>query len=105
MARRIPGREFDVHDFDTRRASKCWLADGKTITTGLASAYLAVELTKFVPDLQVKTGDAFALPLAVGRWGCFLNGCCYFRLPIFPRFWASARVRASHTVQLCCITR
>jgi phosphatidylglycerol---prolipoprotein diacylglyceryl transferase len=61
--------------------STAWLADGKTITTGLATAYLAVELTKFVLGIHVKTGDTFALPLAlalaVGRWGCFFNGCCY----------------------------
>jgi phosphatidylglycerol:prolipoprotein diacylglycerol transferase len=58
-----------------------WLADGKTIITGLAGAYLAVELTKLALGIRVKTGDSFALPLAlamtVGRWGCFFNGCCY----------------------------
>jgi phosphatidylglycerol:prolipoprotein diacylglycerol transferase len=55
--------------------------DGKTVVAGLAGAYLAVELTKRLLDVRVKTGDTFALPLAlamaVGRWGCFLNGCCY----------------------------
>jgi phosphatidylglycerol---prolipoprotein diacylglyceryl transferase len=58
-----------------------WLADGKTITTGLIFAYLAVEAAKWLLDVRVKTGDTFALPLAlalaVGRWGCFFNGCCY----------------------------
>jgi len=58
-----------------------WLADGKTIVTGLAGAYLAVELTKLTLDIRVKTGDSFAVPialaLAVGRWGCFFNGCCH----------------------------
>jgi phosphatidylglycerol---prolipoprotein diacylglyceryl transferase len=58
-----------------------WLADGKTVTTGLAGAYLAVELTKLALGVRTKTGDTFALPLAlalaVGRWGCFCNGCCY----------------------------
>ncbi len=58
-----------------------WLRDGKTITTGLIGAYLAVELTKLALGIPVKTGDTFALPLAValvvGRWGCFFNGCCY----------------------------
>jgi len=58
-----------------------WLADGKTIITGLAGAYLAVELAKLALGIHVKTGDSFALPLAlamaVGRWGCFFNGCCY----------------------------
>jgi phosphatidylglycerol---prolipoprotein diacylglyceryl transferase len=57
-----------------------WLADGKTITTGLIGAYLAVEATKWALGVTVKTGDSFALPLAaavaVGRWGCFFNGCC-----------------------------
>jgi phosphatidylglycerol:prolipoprotein diacylglycerol transferase len=58
-----------------------WLADGKTITTGLIGAYLAVELAKWLMEIHVKTGDTFALPLAcalvVGRWGCFCNGCCH----------------------------
>ncbi len=58
-----------------------WLADGKTITTGLMAAYVAVELAKLALGIAVKTGDTFALPLAlalaVGRWGCFFNGCCY----------------------------
>jgi len=58
-----------------------WVNDGKTIVAGLIGAYLAVELTKWALDVHVKTGDTFALPLAlalsVGRWGCFFNGCCY----------------------------
>jgi phosphatidylglycerol:prolipoprotein diacylglycerol transferase len=58
-----------------------WLADGKTVTTGLIGAYVAVELAKLALGIRVKTGDAFALPLAlalaVGRWGCFFHGCCY----------------------------
>ena len=57
-----------------------WLADGKTITTGLAGAYVMVEITKLALGVRVKTGDGYALPLAaalaVGRWGCFFNGCC-----------------------------
>jgi len=57
-----------------------WLADGKTITTGLIGAYLAVEIVKWLLGIRVKTGDSFALPLAIaiaiGRWGCFFNGCC-----------------------------
>jgi phosphatidylglycerol:prolipoprotein diacylglycerol transferase len=58
-----------------------WLGDGKTITTGLVGAYVGVELIKLVLGIRVKTGDDFAVPmalaLAVGRWGCFFNGCCY----------------------------
>jgi phosphatidylglycerol---prolipoprotein diacylglyceryl transferase len=67
-----------------------WLADGKTITTGLLGAYLAVEVTKSILDIRIKTGDAYALPLAlalaVGRWGCFFNGCCYGTATNLP--WA-----------------
>lgn len=58
-----------------------WIADGKTVTTGIAGAYAMVEITKWGMGIRVKTGDSFALPLAValaiGRWGCFFNGCCY----------------------------
>jgi phosphatidylglycerol:prolipoprotein diacylglycerol transferase len=58
-----------------------WFRDGKTITTGLVGAYLGVELAKIGLHIRVKTGDSFAIPLAlalaVGRWGCFFNGCCY----------------------------
>lgn len=58
-----------------------WLKDGKTIVAALIGAYLAVEAAKWLLDIRVKTGDTFALPLAlalaVGRWGCFFNGCCY----------------------------
>lgn len=58
-----------------------WLGDGKTLLTGIAGAYLAVEIAKLFAGIEVKTGDSFALPLAVslaiGRWGCFFNGCCF----------------------------
>jgi prolipoprotein diacylglyceryltransferase len=57
-----------------------WLTDGKTIMAGMAGAYLLVELAKLGLGIRAKTGDSFALPLAlamsVGRWGCFFNGCC-----------------------------
>jgi phosphatidylglycerol:prolipoprotein diacylglycerol transferase len=58
-----------------------WFRDGKTVTTGLVGAYLGVELAKIALNIRVKTGDSFAIPLAlaltVGRWGCFFNGCCF----------------------------
>ena len=65
-----------------------WLADGKTVVTGLAFGYLAVELTKLSLGVRVKTGDGLAFPLAlalaVGRWGCFCNGCCYGVVTTLP---------------------
>jgi prolipoprotein diacylglyceryltransferase len=67
-----------------------WAADGKTVTTGLIGAYIAVEFAKWTMNIRIKTGDSFALPLAlalaVGRWGCYFNGCCYGRESDLP--WA-----------------
>jgi phosphatidylglycerol---prolipoprotein diacylglyceryl transferase len=41
---------------------EAWLSDGKTLLTGLAGGYLAVEWTKWWLGVRVKTGDTFALP-------------------------------------------
>lgn len=67
-----------------------FFSDGKTITTGIAGAYLAVEFSKWMIGVRAKTGDAWALPMAVGmsvgRLGCFFNGCCYGAITRVP--WA-----------------
>jgi phosphatidylglycerol:prolipoprotein diacylglycerol transferase len=58
-----------------------WLADGKTILCGIVGGYFGVELAKWSLDVQIKTGDTFAVPVAVGvaigRVACFFGGCCY----------------------------
>jgi phosphatidylglycerol:prolipoprotein diacylglycerol transferase len=84
-----------------------WFNDGKTITMGLVGAYIAFELTKLVMGVHVKTGDTFALPLAlamaVGRWGCFFNGCCYgvpTDLPWGVAFSVDGRVVRCHPTQI-----
>jgi phosphatidylglycerol:prolipoprotein diacylglycerol transferase len=66
------------------RGSFCvqaWISDGKTILFGLVGGYLGVEAAKAVSGTQTKTGDSFAVPVAVaigiGRLGCFAGGCCY----------------------------
>jgi phosphatidylglycerol---prolipoprotein diacylglyceryl transferase len=65
-----------------------WAADGKTITTGLVGAYLSVEVVKLLLGIKAKTGDGLAVPLAIalaiGRWGCFVNGCCAGRETTLP---------------------
>lgn len=54
--------------------------EGKTILSGFAGGYLGVEVAKLLAGIKEKTGDAVAMPLAaavaVGRWGCYFNGCC-----------------------------
>lgn len=83
--------------------SAAWFSDGKTIVAGLGFAYLAVELTKLALDIRVKTGDTFALPLAlamtVGRFGCFVNGCCYGTPTSLP--WGVPFVQLDGRVLLC----
>ena len=58
-----------------------WTETGKTIVFGLAFGYLGVELAKYILNVKVKTGDSFAVPvsagIAIGRWSCFVGGCCY----------------------------
>jgi len=65
---------------------------GKTVIGGLAGGFIAVELAKKALGVTASTGDGFAvaLPLsqAVGRVGCFLEGCCYGRESGLP--WAIA---------------
>src|SRR5262245_30725970 len=71
---------FVIMGRDDWYAPAAWLADGKTVTTALIGAYLGIELAKLALHVRVKTGDSFAVPLAlalaVGRLGCFCNGCC-----------------------------
>ena len=42
-----------------------WLADGKTIMCGIVGGYFGVELAKWTLDIRIKTGDTFAVPVAV----------------------------------------
>lgn len=68
---------------DTRGAFcvQAWISDGKTILFGLAGGYIGVEVAKALTGVRTKTGDAFAMPVAVsigiGRLGCFVGRCCY----------------------------
>jgi phosphatidylglycerol:prolipoprotein diacylglycerol transferase len=53
---------------------------GRTILGGLLGGWLAVAGAKRALGIRRSTGDGFALALAageaVGRLGCFCNGCC-----------------------------
>jgi phosphatidylglycerol:prolipoprotein diacylglycerol transferase len=54
---------------------------GRTIIGGLVCGWIAVEIAKRRMGITRSTGDLFALALpageAVGRIGCFFNGCCF----------------------------
>ena len=53
---------------------------GKTVVGALAGGYLGVEIAKKRVGITRRTGDGFAVAMlvgmAVGRVGCFLEGCC-----------------------------
>jgi phosphatidylglycerol:prolipoprotein diacylglycerol transferase len=72
---------FALSDWEGLLSGSAWFANGKTIMCGMVGAYLAVELVKWIYGIKVKTGDTFAVPIAVtvgiGRLGCFVAGCCY----------------------------
>lgn len=55
--------------------------DGRTIMGGVLFGWLAVEFAKDRLKIKDSTGDGFAFALslgeAIGRLGCYFNGCCY----------------------------
>lgn len=57
------------------------LGSGKTIMCGLVGGYFGVELAKWYLGVKTKTGDSYAVPVAVaigiGRLACFAGGCCF----------------------------
>ena len=54
---------------------------GRALLGGLVFGWIGVEVAKRRLGIRRSTGDLFALALpageAVGRIGCFFNGCCY----------------------------
>ncbi|MCL2652147.1 MAG: prolipoprotein diacylglyceryl transferase [Candidatus Azobacteroides sp.] len=58
-----------------------FLVSGRTIVGGLIGGTLGVWITKEIAGIKGKRGNLFApaiaLGVAIGRLGCFFNGCCY----------------------------
>ena len=72
---------FALSDWDGLSSGVVWFSSGKTIVCGMVGAYFGVELTKWIFRIRVKTGDSYAVPVAVavgiGRIGCLVAGCCF----------------------------
>lgn len=79
---------FVLRDFDGLLSGRAWFDDGKTIMFGLVGGYFGVELAKWALGIRIKTGDSFAVPVAVavgiGRLGCLSAGCCYGTVTSLP---------------------
>ena len=63
---------------------------GRALLGGMIVGWVAVEIAKRVMGIRRSTGDLFALALpageAIGRIGCYFNGCCYGKVCSLP--WA-----------------
>lgn len=79
---------FVLSDWEGLQSGIAWFAHGKTILCGIVGGYFGVEYAKWVMGVTIKTGDTFAVPVAVGvamgRIGCFVGGCCYGAPTNFP---------------------
>lgn len=79
---------FLLSDWRGMLDGTAWLSHGKTIIFGIVGGYFGVELAKKWTRVTHKTGDTFAVPVAVGvaigRWSCFVAGCCYGKPTSLP---------------------
>jgi phosphatidylglycerol---prolipoprotein diacylglyceryl transferase len=61
---------------------------GRTIVGGLIGGVIGAKVTKKILGIKEKRGNLFApaiaLGVAVGRLGCFFQGCCYGKPTILP---------------------
>jgi phosphatidylglycerol:prolipoprotein diacylglycerol transferase len=79
---------FLLTDWQGVWGGTAWLAHGKTILCGIVGGYFGVEVAKKIVGVTSKTGDTFAVPVAVavaiGRISCFFGGCCFGKPTTLP---------------------
>lgn len=72
---------FLLADWEGLMSGRAWFDNGKTILFGMVGGYFGVELAKVLLEVRIKTGDSFAVPVAVaiaiGRIACIEAGCCF----------------------------
>src|SRR5690348_2772570 len=56
---------FVLSDWDGMLSGAAWFSNGKTILCGLVGGYFGVELAKWLVGVRTKTGDSFAVPVAL----------------------------------------
>ncbi len=79
---------FLLADWQGLLDGSAWLANGKTIVSGLVGGYLGVQIAEWAMGIRQRMCDSFAVPLAgamaVGRLACFSGGCCYGKVTSLP---------------------
>jgi phosphatidylglycerol---prolipoprotein diacylglyceryl transferase len=81
---------INIDHIETANDLFLFLFSGRTVIGGLIGGTIGVWLTKRIIGLKAKRGNLFApavaIGMAIGRIGCFFNGCCYGKPSHLP--WA-----------------
>jgi phosphatidylglycerol:prolipoprotein diacylglycerol transferase len=72
---------INIDHINTAGSLTTFLFSGRTIIGGLLGGIIGSGITKKILGIKTKKGNLFApavaLGVAVGRIGCFMEGCCY----------------------------
>jgi phosphatidylglycerol---prolipoprotein diacylglyceryl transferase len=72
---------INIDRIESKNDLLVFLFSGRTIIGGLIGGVLGVWITKRIMGIKAKRGNLFApavaIGVAIGRIGCFFNGCCY----------------------------
>lgn len=72
---------INIDQFESGNDLLAFLFSGRTIIGGLIGGTIGVWITKRIMWIKAKRGNLFApaiaMGVAIGRIGCFFNGCCF----------------------------